>query len=48
VQTRNLTIGDVTLPATITAAADFDLKSTIWTFAGGDDAAAARDPAMRE
>jgi len=31
--TRNLLIGGVPIPATVTAAADFDLKSTIVTFA---------------
>ena len=33
-RTRNLSINDVPIPASVTAAADFDLKSTIWTFAG--------------
>lgn len=31
--TRSLSINDVPLPASVTAAADFDLKSTIWTLA---------------
>ena len=33
-RTRNLSIGGVPIPASVTAAADFDLKSTIWTLAG--------------
>ena len=32
-RTRNLSINGVPLPASVTAAADFDLKSTIWTLA---------------
>jgi len=32
-RTRNISIGGVPLPATVTAAADFDLKSTFWTLA---------------
>jgi len=31
--TRNLSIGGVPIPAAVTAAADFDLKSTFWTIA---------------
>jgi len=31
--TRNVTIGGVPIPATVTAAMDFDLKSTFWTLA---------------
>ena len=31
--TRNLEINGVPIPATVTAAADFDLKSTFWTLA---------------
>jgi hypothetical protein len=31
---RDITIGSVTLPAAITAHAEFDLKSTFWTIAG--------------
>jgi hypothetical protein len=31
---RDITIGGVTLPAAITAHAEFDLKSTFWTIAG--------------
>jgi hypothetical protein len=30
-QTRNISIGGTPLPASVTTAADFDLKSTIWT-----------------
>lgn len=33
-QTRDLEIGGQPLPAAVTADIDFDLKSTIWTFAG--------------
>ena len=33
-RTRNLSINGMPLPASVTAAADFDLKSTIWTLAG--------------
>jgi hypothetical protein len=33
-QTRNLEFGGQPLPAAVTADVDFDLKSTIWTFAG--------------
>ena len=32
-RTRNLSINGVPLPASVTAAVDFDLKSTIWTLA---------------
>jgi hypothetical protein len=32
-RTRNLEIGGVPIPATVTTAADFDLKSTFWTLA---------------
>ena len=32
-RTRNLSINGVPIPASVTAAADFDLKSTIWTLA---------------
>ena len=32
-RTQNVSIGGVTLPATVTADTDFDLKSTIWSLA---------------
>jgi len=33
-QTRGITIGDVALPASVTAAVDFDMKTTLWTLGG--------------
>lgn len=42
--TRNLSINDVPLPASVTAAADFDLKSTIWTLAAIYRVAAGSEP----
>jgi hypothetical protein len=33
-QTRGITIGDVGLPASVTAAVDLDMKTTLWTLGG--------------
>jgi hypothetical protein len=42
-RTRGLTIGDQPLPGSIEASTNFDLKSTIWTFAGSYRAMANSD-----
>ncbi len=43
---RNLTIGNVGLPADVSASANFDLKATIWTLAGTYRLVTANDAAL--
>jgi hypothetical protein len=43
---HNLTIGDTGLPADVSASANFDLKSTIWTLAGSYRVVSAEDAAL--
>jgi hypothetical protein len=44
--TRNVEIGGVPLASTVTTAVDFDLKSTIWTFAGSYRVVASPDASV--